>query len=91
MSDPIHDLCHLLHLALVEARILGEEGRSEQVVDLANAFHDLPRQIPEWTDEHAASLRESLQAYQTKWTGKLRFDYLGLLAKPGDETHPGSA
>ena len=34
-------ICHLLHLALVEIRLLGQEGRAPQVADLADALDQL--------------------------------------------------
>jgi hypothetical protein len=38
-------LCHLLHHALIEMRVLGWAGKSGQAADLADAFHELPKDM----------------------------------------------
>ena len=37
--------CEMIHLAFVELRGLGNQGKSEQAAALADAFHNLPLSI----------------------------------------------
>jgi hypothetical protein len=37
--------CHLLHHSLIEMRMLGWAGKSAQAADLADAFHNLPKDM----------------------------------------------
>jgi hypothetical protein len=72
-------LCHMLHLALVEIRMLAGSGRAEQASDLADAFHNLPDEI--WQSHFSvAFFRDAfLVPYYRKWPGHEPFDYLALL------------
>jgi hypothetical protein len=42
-------LCELIYSALLEIRQLGWDGKSGQAADLADAFHNLPREM--WKDD----------------------------------------
>lgn len=42
-------LCHLLHHALIEMRVLSWAGKSAQTADLADAFHNLPKDM--WRED----------------------------------------
>jgi hypothetical protein len=71
-------LCYLLHRGLVESRKLSQQGKSEQVFDLADAFEQVPGLITDWQEEHLGLIRSNLRTYQGKY-GPLAFDYLGIL------------
>ena len=72
-------LCELFAQAFIEARSLGYGGRSEQVADLADAFHNLPKEmygVGLWNVEHA---RWMLQEYQDKYRAKGRpYNYVAM-------------
>jgi hypothetical protein len=84
-SDPLptpkqrEQLCAMMHRAFVELRALGREGRSEQVEDLADAFHNLP------TEMYGVGLfrwelsRGLLDEYHKKWRTHGVYDYVHLL------------
>lgn len=56
-----------MHLALAEIRRLGWEGNAEQAADLADAFHNLPKEM--WKEDFALeSFRDLfLKDYQDKY------------------------
>jgi hypothetical protein len=56
-------------VAFVEMRLLGWEGRSEQVADLADAFHEMPREIYDPRNFNWDNFRQRLQSYSEKWKG----------------------
>jgi hypothetical protein len=62
-------LCDMLHLALVDIRMLAASGHGEQASDLADAFHNLPQEI--WREYFSISFfREAfLTPYARKWSG----------------------
>jgi hypothetical protein len=70
----------MLFHALLEIRVLGWEGKSQQAADLADAFHNLPILMYsskfDWT-----FFRYFLQAYQTKYAGSnvRLYDYVAEL------------
>ncbi len=69
--------------AFVEIRLLGAEGRSQQAADLAEAFHNIPREMYDDRVFHWSLFRNSLQQYQEKWGNDpatvCKFDYVGML------------
>ena len=70
-------LCELIARAFIEARSLGYQGKSEQVADLADAFHNLPTEMYGtglWNVEHA---RWMLQEYQDKYRER-PYDYVAM-------------
>ena len=77
-------LCQMMHYAFVEMRALGWDGKTKQVADLADAFHNLPTEIYgigsfDWT-----LLRDMLQYYQDKYHVESylgKFNYTLMLDK----------
>jgi len=67
-------LAILIHDALVEIRALGAQGRATQAADLADAIHNLPREIYGWGSWSQAITRGMLEVYQQKYHHE---DYLG--------------
>jgi len=71
-------LCEMLHRALLEIRILGWQGKSQQAADLADAFHNLPLQL--WSEEFSFKFfRIFLESYQEKYPTEMKFNYLAML------------
>ena len=72
-------LCHLLHHALVEMRMLGWAGKSAQAADLADAFHNLPMDM--WREDFSLEfLRDAfLKDYQQKYTEAKVFNYVAAI------------
>jgi hypothetical protein len=81
-------LCELIYFAFLEIRLLGYESKSEQASDLADAFHNLPRDM--WKEDFSLeSFRDLfLKSYQEKYSGKRIRDYVaavnGILAAGED-------
>jgi hypothetical protein len=63
-------LCQMIHYAFVEMRILGWDGKSKQVADLADAFHNLPTEMYGIGSFNWTLLRGMLQDYQDKYHGE---------------------
>ena len=59
--------CDLIHRAFVELRSLGRAGRSEQAAHLADAFHDVSKEMCGWGCFGWATFRGMLQDYQDGW------------------------
>lgn len=72
-------LCNLLHYAFVELRLLGWAARADQAADLADAFHNLPKEMWGWGNFNWDMTRGMLEAYQAKWHGHTQFDYVAML------------
>ena len=74
-------LSRLAYIAFLDMRILGREGKGEQVADLAEAFHNLPLML--WTEDFSMSCqRDFLQRYQEKHgVHHPNFDYLAEFEK----------
>ena len=72
-------LCELIHYALVEMRTLGWSGKSQQAADLADAFHNLPRDM--WREDFALEfLRDAfLKDYQQKYPEAKVFNYVAAI------------
>jgi hypothetical protein len=60
----LHDM---VAMAFVEIRLLGWAGRAEQASDLADAFHNIPREIYGWGRWSIEITRGMLQSYQDKY------------------------
>jgi hypothetical protein len=60
-------LSEMLHSALTEIRAHALAGRAEQAADLADAFHNLPKDM--WCDHFSIQdFREAfLEPYHRKW------------------------
>ena len=67
----LHDM---VAMAFVEIRLLGWAGRAEQASDLADAFHNIPREIYGWGRWSIGITRGMLQSYQDKYHNE---DYSG--------------
>lgn len=69
-------LGELLHWALLEIRMLGYLGKAEQAADLADAFHNLPKDM--WKEDFTLEYFRGgfLDAYQQKYPGASVQDYV---------------
>ena len=71
-------LCKMLFNALLEIRMLGNEGKAEQAADVADAFHNLPIYL--WSDKFSLSLfRRFLEEYQRKYQQDGCYNYVKML------------
>ena len=71
--------------AFVEIRLLGGEGRAKQSSDLADAFHNVGREMYGWGSWSVTAFRSMLEHYVTKYRAADRLggrDYVAIL----DET-----
>jgi hypothetical protein len=86
MTIPHHvyeRLLFILHRGLVEARLLAQAGRTQQIFDLADALEPLPGWMASWNDEHLDATRLNLQAYATKYPDAFRYiDYVDMCEPP---------
>lgn len=72
-------LANLNYLVLVEMRILGREGKAEQVKDLAEASHNVPMTM--WRDDFSVTFhRAAFQHYHDKYVAR-PFDYVAEINK----------
>jgi len=85
-SDPLPTakqremLCDMIHCAFVEMRMLGWDGQSEQVADLADAFHNIPKEMYGWGSFNWKYFRRVLERYRSKWEGKTKGrNYVAML------------
>jgi hypothetical protein len=72
-------LCEMIHQAFIEMRLHGWSGKAGQAADLADAFHNLPRDM--WRDDFSLKFfRDAfLVVYQQKHpTGRVR-DYVAMV------------
>lgn len=87
----LHDM---VAMAFVEIRLLGWGGRAQQASDLANAFHNIPREIYGWGLWSIGITRGMLQEYQDKYHHEPypgRTNYTGIfdsIFPPGAASHP---
>ncbi|MGC4043206.1 MAG: hypothetical protein QM758_05335 [Armatimonas sp.] len=85
-SDPLPTpaqrelLCDMIHDAFVELRSLGWEGRPEQAADLADAFHNIPKEMHGWGNFSWSMFRSMLENYHLKWGSSYR-NYVIMLDK----------
>jgi hypothetical protein len=70
-------LCDMIACAFGEVRMLGWAGRSRQAAALADAFHNLPRDMYRCGLWRWEEFREDLLRYQAKY--KASRDYVALL------------
>ena len=67
-------LANLNYLVLVAMRILGREGKAEQVKDLAEASHNVPMTM--WRNDFSVTFhRQAFQRYHDKY-GVRPYDYI---------------
>ncbi len=60
-------LCDMIHSAFVELRLLGRDGEAQQAADLADAFHNIPKEMYGWGSFTWDAFRGMLAHYQRKW------------------------
>lgn len=72
-------LCEMMYQAFLEIRLLGGSGKAEQAGDLADAFHNLPRDM--WCDDFSLQFfRDSfLGVYQKKYPVRMVRDYVKMV------------
>jgi hypothetical protein len=72
-SDPLpnerqrQSLCEMMAAAFVEIRLLGWDGKAAQAADLADAFHNVPREMYGWGTWSRRAFRAALDRYQQKY------------------------
>jgi hypothetical protein len=73
-------LCDMMYQAFVEIRALGWAGRAGQASDLADAFHNLPKEMYGWGRWDVEGFRQMLQHYQDKYPRAVHGgrDYLAM-------------
>jgi YD repeat-containing protein len=72
-------LLFILHRGFVEARLLAQAGKTQQVHDLADALEPLPGWIASWKDEYLEATRANLETYAAKYPDA--FEYLVFIDK----------
>lgn len=76
-------LGEIVSSALIELRILGWKGKAAQAADLAEAFHNLPREMYGYGRFNWQITRGMLQWYEEKWPDQ-HHRYTAML----DKIHP---
>ena len=74
-------IAEMIQLAFVEIRALSNAGCSSQASALADAFHNLPREVYGWGTWKASLTRAILVDYQDKHHQEdygARFDYVAM-------------
>ncbi len=67
-------ILNVLHLGLVEARLLAQRDASTQLFDLMDALEPVPHYLSKWADENIDRIRSDLATYTQKY-GRRPFDY----------------
>ena len=57
----------MIHLAFVEMRALGWSGQAQQAADLADAFHNISKEMHGWGCFTWADFASRLRQYQAIW------------------------
>ncbi|MCI0455656.1 MAG: hypothetical protein L0Z62_01585 [Gemmataceae bacterium] len=70
-------LCEMMAAAFIEIRMLGWGGHAQQAADLADAFHNLPREMYAWGVWRWDDLRRNLEDYQRRYNCSR--DYVRML------------
>lgn len=60
-------LCDMIRAAFLELRRLGYAGEAQQAADLADAFHNIPKEMYGWGAFRWEMFRGMLATYQRKW------------------------
>ena len=68
-------LSRIMYLTFVDMRALLLSNASQQAKDLADAFHNIPL-LMHSADFSFSAFRTSLNIYQDKHQGRLRYNYL---------------
>lgn len=80
LSDAQRDkLCEMMYFAFLEIRLLAQTGKATQAGDLADAFHNLPKEM--WSEGFSLEdFREDfLVGYQIKYPEQITRNYVALL------------
>jgi hypothetical protein len=73
-------IAEMLSLAFIEIRHLGGTGQSRQAADLADVFHEVPREVFVRGAFSWDRLRGAVERYQAKHQRELfAFDYVTML------------
>lgn len=80
-ADTRRRLLFILHRARVEARLLAQAGKMQQVHDLADALEPLPAWLASWKDEYLEATRLNLKTYTARYPGRLRLPRLHRQAR----------
>ena len=67
-------LLFIVHRGLVEARLLAQAKKHEQLFDLADALEPVPGYMDNWDDRHLEIIRFNLKKYRDKYPSP-SFDY----------------
>jgi hypothetical protein len=68
-------LSRLMYVAFCDLRALALDGQTQQVKDLAEAFHNVPL-LMHTGDFSFKAFRDFLERYQQKYADKARYNYL---------------
>jgi hypothetical protein len=71
-------LLFILHRGLVEARLLAQAKKHQQLFDLADALEPIPGYMDRWEEQHLKAIRFNLKTYREKHPSS-SFDYLRYL------------
>ena len=71
-------LLFILHRGLVEARLLAQAQKHEQLFDLADAIEPFPGYMDNWESPHIEAIRFNLKKYREKYPSP-SFDYIRYL------------
>jgi hypothetical protein len=80
-DDQIAKLLELIHFAFTDLRMLAWQGKTEQVADLADAFHNLPKEIRTDTVILEQFRDLYLKPYHEKHPEGFVFNYIALVNK----------
>ena len=86
-------LCEMIAAAFVEIRLLGWEGKAQQAGDLADAFHNVPREMYGWGKWSRHIFRGMLEHYQHKYPTEESGgrDYVAMFDEVFGHEEPGKA
>lgn len=78
-AEQREQLSKLLAQAFIEIRLLCWGGHAQQAADLADVFHNLPREMYGWGSFNWDRLRAQIVDYERKYEGRLGYDYASQL------------
>jgi hypothetical protein len=78
MQERQRRLLFILHRGLVEARLLAQGKKIDQLFDLADALEIIPGYTDRWEDRNLEDVRFVLKNYRDKYPSP-SFDYLRYL------------
>jgi len=71
-------LLFIIHRGLVEARLLAQAQKHQQLFDLTDALEPIPGYMDRWEESHLEAIRFNLKIYRQKYPDST-FDYLRYL------------